>query len=647
MRKRFENPFKYFSPEKRMFIQYTSDNDSIDDVIAERSFSSKGTVGRKAFSSIWFRIWVMILLGVFSLLFLRHIHLQVVQGAYFRHIAEKNRIRILDVQAPRGMIFDRNMNSLTENIPNFVVELVPIDLPERDSEEFLRVLNFASSISDMTEEELMNIYRDADPWSYEPIILKENLTYEEAISAKLKSENLPGIVIDTQSKRYYLNEGVESISHILGYLGKISPEDLLDPYYRLTDKIGKSGLEASYEEVLRGQRGREQVEVNALGKRLKILASQNPIQGDSLILTIDIAIQQKLEEILRAVLVEHKKTRGSAIVINPRNGEVLGMVSLPTFDNNIFSQKTSPDTLRRIFEHPDNPLFNRAIAGMYPSGSTIKPILGAAALEEHIVTQWTTIMSTGGIQIQRWFFPDWKSGGHGPTNITKALAESVNTYFYLIGGGYQDFQGLGLEKMLFYFRKSGIGEKTGIDLPGEAAGLLPTPEWKRRTKNELWYIGDTYHLAIGQGDILVTPIQVANWTALIANGGILYQPHVVRQILLHDGTSKNVEPKILAQNIFSDKNIQIIQQGLRNAVLYGSGRALSSSPLPIAGKTGTAQWSQNKDEHAWFTGFAPYENPEVVITVIIEEGGEGSRVAVPVAREFFRWYADYRKDIQL
>jgi len=299
------------------------------------------------------------------------------------------------------------------------------------------------------------------------------------------------------------------------------------------------------------------------------------------------------------------------------------LLSFPTYDNNSlndeqFWQKLSTDK--------NSPLINRAIAGLYPSGSIIKPVIALGALEEGLIDNETTVLSTGGIKIGKWFFPDWKPSGHGRVNLVDALSWSVNTFFYYIGGGYEGFEGLGPEKINFYLKSVGLGEKTGIDLPNEKAGFVPSKEWKEKTRNEPWYIGDTYNLSIGQGDLLVTPLQVANYTAAIANGGTLFEPSILKD-----------SSKIIKEKIFKKENIDLVKLGLRAVVTRGSAQSLSSLGISVAGKTGTAQ-VEGASPHAWFTGFAPYPNPQIVITVLIENGGKGSNLAVKITKEILQYY---------
>jgi len=358
-----------------------------------------------------------------------------------------------------------------------------------------------------------------------------------------------------------------------------------------------------------------------------------------LVLSIDSDLQKKSEEILSANLKKLNLTKGAVIISDPNNGEILSLVSLPTFDNRLFAEGISADDYKKLIEDKDNPMFNRAISGEYPSGSTVKMIFAAAALQEKVITENTTILSNGGLKVAQWFFPDWKAGGHGLTSVRKAIAESVNTFFYYIGGGYQDFVGLGIERLVKYLNLFGLGNTLGIDLPNEATGFVPSQEWKEKVKGEKWYIGDTYNLSIGQGDLLVTPLQVNEWTAYFAAGGKEYQPHVVKEILdSNDKTIKTITESPLRDTLIDSYNVEIVRQGMRQTVTSGSAKRLLDLPVDSAAKTGTAQWNTTKDPHAWFTAFAPYKNPQIVITVLVEEGKEGSSVALTVAHDIMAYY---------
>jgi penicillin-binding protein 2 len=442
---------------------------------------------------------------------------------------------------------------------------------------------------------------------------------------------------------------MEGFSHVLGYTGKITQEELntfSDQGYLYTDTIGKTGLEQAYESLLRGTHGIREIEVDVSGRLQKVLSQKDSVHGKNIKLSIDARLQEFAYSATQEHLRKHGKEKASVIVMNPTNGQILSMVTYPEFDANKFSGGISYDEYLEYLEDTRNPLFNRSIKGEYPSGSTIKLLIGAAALEEKVISESTRFLSTGGLLIANtWFFPDWRAGGHGYVNIIGALADSVNTFFYIIGGGYEDFEGLGLDRIASYYRAFGLGERTGIDLPGESRGLVPTREWKWDRKKEEWYIGDTYHMSIGQGDILVTPLQVAQYTAYFANNGITYVPRLVESIIDEEGIEKKQKPEIAQENVVSQYTTSVIRKGMREAVLSGSAQYLTLLPVTSAGKTGTAQFSKVKDPHAWFTAFAPYENPEIVITVLVEEGEEGSSVGVQLAYQIMNYYFGEYKEL--
>ena len=434
------------------------------------------------------------------------------------------------------------------------------------------------------------------------------------------------------------------LAHVLGYVGRISEDELSqnkDRGYHLTDYFGKSGIEKQYENDLRGKDGAKRSEVDASGKIVKLIGEIEPSPGKDLVLSIDYGLQQKMAESLQASLDKAKVKKGAAIALNPNNGEVLAMVNLPTYDGNLFSKGISEADFKKLNEDENQPLLARAILGQYPSGSIIKPLFAAAALEEKIINRNTSILSNGGIKIGDFSFPDWKPGGHGMTNVTKAIAESVNTFFYAISGGWENIKGLGADKMKLYLEKFGLGKDSGIDLPGESIGRIPDPKWKEEAKKEPWYLGDTYHFGIGQGDLEITPIQMAKAISAIANGGTLYKPRLVKEIV--DSNDKNsvkiIEPQKETENVISKENIDIVKEGMRQTVTAGSARSLNDLPVPIAGKTGTAQYGANNEHrHAWFTSFAPYPNPEIVLLILVEGGGEGSEFAAPVAKDVYKYY---------
>jgi penicillin-binding protein 2 len=425
-------------------------------------------------------------------------------------------------------------------------------------------------------------------------------------------------------------------------LGKLSPNELtnLRPQgYGPADSIGKTGIEKNYEAELRGTFGRKKIEVDAAGKEQNILAVDPPKPGKDLYLSIDLEAQHVLEQLVKASADATHKERYAAVAMDPRNGEISAMVSWPTYNNNDFSGGISSAAYKTYIDNKNRPLFNRAIAGLYPPGSTAKLMVAAAALQEGVATVNTTVNSVGGLQVGNRYFKDWKAGGHGITNVVRALAWSVNTYFYYVGGGYEKFVGLGVERLTKYFAMFKLDTRTGIDLPGEPSGFIPSPSWKQATEHERWYVGDTYNISIGQGGLLVSPLTVARWTAAAATGGSLVTPHVAKTFVDPD-TKQSNELKYPHEQIttISQQNFAIVRSGMRECVKSGSCQLLNGLPFASGGKTGTAQWSNSHPTHAWFTSFAPFDNPKIVVTVLVEDGGEGSQVAMPIAKNFLAWW---------
>ena len=384
----------------------------------------------------------------------RTAYLQIIKGDYYRGLAEGNRIRLRPIFSERGIIYDKFHAELVENVPNFSLTMIPQDLP-RNPEKREIIIDKVVSLSGVPKEKITDLLKRYSSYSYASLVVKENLDYQSALKLYIQSSQLPGISIEKGSKRKYITDNnpassTLSVSHFLGYLAKLNDEEtakLKDKGYLLFDNIGKTGLEKTYESDLRGKYGIKKVEVNATGHEQTVLAEDPPQPGKNLVLTIDLEAQKKLEGLVKDMLAKTNKKRASAIAMDPRDGSILAMVSLPAFNNNEFSGGITQQNYNTYIKNPDNPLFNRAIGGTYPSGSTIKPVISAAALQEKIITPNTAFLSTGGLQLGNRFFKDWKVGGHGTTNVGRALAWSVNTFFYYIGGGYKDFVGLGVDKI--------------------------------------------------------------------------------------------------------------------------------------------------------------------------------------------------------
>jgi penicillin-binding protein 2 len=651
------NPFAIQTGKKEYGRMQTSSRGGWEEEVYMPEAGSNATIGR-SFNFSKLPILGVLLLLLILILITKTAWLQIVKGDYYYSMAEGNRIRVERIEPKRGIIYDNQYRVIARNKANLLLYIIPADLP-KDKNQANAIISQVSGIlgvpnKEQIEAELAKIKKYSLE-SYQPLFITDNIEYEKAMRLYLESANWPGVVLSNRTRREYLFTGnfikkenekdkiitFNSLSHILGYTGKINPDELkkFGQEYLPIDYIGKMGIEYFWENELKGKSGNKQIEVDALGKEKKIISESQPEDGHNLVLSINLDQQLKLEEIVSAHLKELKLTKASAVVMNPSNGEILAIVSLPSFNNNDFAQGISQEQYNALASQPDKPLFNRAVSGEFPSGSTIKPVMAAAALQEGVITEDTTVKSVGGIRIGQWFFPDYLAGGHGVTDVKKAIALSVNTFFYYIGGGYESFTGLGVDRIEKYFKLFGLGSQTGVDLAGEASGFVPSPAWKEEAKGERWYIGDTYHISIGQGDLLVTPLQVAAYTSYFANSGKLYRPHFIHQILSANDTEfKELKEEPVKENIISENNVKIVREAMQQTVLAGSARRLLSIGATAAGKTGTAQWSTKSKPHAWFTGFAPFENPEVVITILVEEGGEGHLAAVPIAEEYLKWY---------
>lgn len=556
----------------------------------------------------------------------RSFYLQVWVGSGLLARAEGNRVAVEPRVAPRGLLLDRNGQKLTENVPSTDVVLDPALLPSADDEAML--LDRLPPLLKMTHLEVQAILQ-ATRQRQRLTVLKKAVTHETLLRLEEERSALPGVRLVASLVRQYAFG--PAAAHVLGYTSAVTADELAgEPSLLSVDQTGKTGLEKQYDATLRGRPGATYTQINARGEPLLTMGTQAARAGTDLQLTLDIGLQQFIYEQLQERRARQSGGQvGAVVVLEPATGAVAALVNYPAFDPNIFSLPARHSEITSALRQPHDPLFNRAVDGTYPPGSTIKPLLAAAALEEGLITPATTIFSSGGITVGPWQFPDWKLGGHGPTTVTKALAESVNTFFYAISGGYENQTGLGVDKITAYLRRFGWGAATGVDLPSEATGWLPSPAWKEKIKHEPWYIGDTYHLGIGQGDVLVTPLQVSVATSVIATQGWRPQPHL---LAAQPPVGERVALRWLAT----------VREGMRVAVTDGSARALADMPMALAGKTGTAQAGEAaEDTHAWFTGFGPVNQPRYVVTVLLEKGGAGDRDAVPVARLIWQWLIEH------
>lgn len=598
-------------------------------------FDSFGKFERlgKFFSEKKVRILFLVFFALIFILFARAFYLQGLEGDYYRGIAEGNRIRSDVIRANRGLIYDRFGQALVKNVSYFFLYIKPDLLPEDD----LLKLDFTNDLAEFLELEKSDFdERLAEGAAKgDKALVYENLPYESAIKLMIMSEKYPAIEVTYEPRREYITN--YGLAHTMGYLGEVSEEDV-ENGYNYHDRIGKSGLEYVYQDVMKGENGIRQVEVDALFREKSIISMKEPIEGKDIVLTIDAKAQEKLFEIMNDVSERFDKPKMAAVVLDPEDGGVLAMASLPSYNNNIFTTILDNEEYSNLINNEDRPLLNRTISGTYPMGSVFKLIVGSAALEEEIINDNFTVNSTGGITVGGRFFPDWRGGGHGLTDIYWALADSVNTFFYSIGGGNNQWLSLGLgsDQIIEYAKKFGLGDKTGIDTTSEATGFLPSKEWKEETFGERWYLGDTYNLSIGQGFMLATPIQAATLVSYFANEGLVYKPHFIKETKFGDEVEE-YKPEILLTNVVSSDNLNIVRQGLRMTVTRGTAQSLQSVPVSVAAKTGTAQFRNDKTPHSWLAAFAPYDDAKIALAVLVEEGGD-TGVAVVVARQFMEWY---------
>ncbi len=585
-------------------------------------------------------------------LFSKTFQFQIAEGKKFSELAKENKYILHQIQAERGVIYDRNLKQLVFNKPAFDLICQKNNLPQSEAEKE-KVLR---EVSQILNKDFQLLKEKIEENENSQIVIAEGLSQRELVLLETKIKELPGFEIDNNTIRYY--ENGETFAHLIGYTGKIKAEELKkEPeFYSIEDWVGRTGVENYYEKILRRSPGKLRIERDARGNIISKEIISLPESGKSLILWLDSELQRKIEEELKEKLNELGTKKAVAVALDPETGGILSLVSLPSFDNNLFQKGANPETLKKVLEDPNKPLFNRAISGRYLTGSTIKPLIASAVLEEDIIDPNKKINCQGKITIPNPWIPnasstkkDWTI--HGWTDMRKAIAESCNVYFYTVGGGYKNQEGLGPTKIKEYLELFGWDKKTGIDLPGEIAGFIPDKEWKKRTWNQGWWDGDTYNLAIGQGYLQITPLEVVTAFAAIANNGKLYQPEVVKAIVKDkEGlleTIKEFKPKIIKENFISPENLQIVREGMRQAVTgknspKASAILLNSLPVEAAAKTGTAELG-NDHYHNWITVFAPYDNPKIVLTLMIEDV-EGIQAAVlPVAKSILEWYFSSEK----
>ena len=569
--------------------------------------------GRLQFLSVVIVLIIAVLIG-------RAGYLQVYDGELYARLAEGNRIRIIPAEAARGTFYDRNGELLVTNRPGFAVSLLPLTEPV--SPEVI------ARVSKLIHVPIAEIQQKIDTHvGFDPIRIKTDVLPDIVTLIEEQKDDYPGVVIEVLPIRDYIYG--EYAAHVFGYVSEINEEELerrKNEGYKSGYIIGKFGLERIYDKEVRGINGGDQVEVDVSGRPVQLLGRQSPVPGNDLVLTIDKHLQEAAEQAVDAQLAIVHAHAAAAVVMNPQTGEVLAMVSRPAFNPNLFAGGISTQNWNVLNNNPYHPMDNKAITGEYPPGSTFKIVTGTAALAEHKVTPQEKIFDAG----HHWIIPKTNAGGEalGWINFQEAMAHSDNVYFYEMGNR------LGVDALERYARMFGLGARTGIDLPYEAEGLAPNRKYKADNfEDGEWYLSETFDAAIGQGFNLVTPLQAAMVMGEIAANGKRYQPHLVQRIVdVHGNTVREFQPKLLSELDVSQSVIRNVQEGLHSVTKIGTAAGVFAGfPIDIAGKTGTAENSQGRD-HGWFVAYGPYVNPNIVVAVIVEQGGFGSMSAVPIGR---------------
>lgn len=576
-------------------------------------------------------VWIYIIGIIFAVYFLRLWDLQIIKGNEYKKIAESNRLRVIEIPAPRGVIYDRNNTPLVKNVPSFDISAVREDLP-KDPE----MLETLGSLIGLSSEEIKEKVEKAVGDPFGPVKLKQDVSLEEVAFIEARKMDFPSLQVEVVISREYIYGDLAS--HVIGYLGHLTLEQVRDPEYSdvpVKAFIGQHGIEKIHDKVLRGTAGRKILEVDAIGRVIEVVGIQQPIKGSDIKLTLDMKLQSEAEDALGG-------RAGAVVALDANSGEILALASTPAFNPNLFSRGISIRDWKRLASDPKKPFLNRAIQSQYPPGSTFKIITALAALEEDIITENTKFHCSGSIDIGR-VFKCWKKQGHGTISLHDAIVESCDVFFYEIG------RRINIDTLAGYALDFGLGSPAGAGLEGERSGIVPSAEWKLREKNQRWYLGETLNTVIGQGYLSTTPLQMARLTAAVVNGGKLLN----LSLLIPPDPPK--EPVRIIN--LKPENIALVKKALMAVVSDkdGTGRMAKSDIVDIGGKTGTTQVvtaGDNMDnvpekfrDHAWFVAFAPGDRPEIAVAVFVEHGGHGSTAAAPVAKRVIEKYFKERTQI--
>jgi penicillin-binding protein 2 len=561
------------------------------------------------------KIYALILSIFFVLLLCGLGYVQIHRHAKYKVMSEENRLKVIPLMAPRGSILDRNGKDMVKDVLSFDVSIIYSQIKSMDELAYT-----LSSVLNVPAEEIKTKIKKSRWRPYSPTVIVEDIGVENGIYLEEIAMDYPGLLIDVSAKREYVKGEVGA--NVLGYLGLInrSEFDRLKHYgYRMNDLVGRGGVEKVYDDYLRGAHGGKQVEVDHRGREIMLLGLKEPVPGKDLYLTIDLDLQEYCDELL-------EEKRGAIIAMEPDTGAILAMASAPSYDPEIFIDSRRKAEVTDVLKDKKYPLLNRAITGAYPPGSVFKAILATAGLETGVITLYTTFDCMGSIKLGRRTFHCWKKGGHGTQALEEAIKNSCNVYFWRLGSL------LGVDNIAEYAEMFGVGEKTGVDLPGEVAGLLPSREWKKKEYKESWYKGETLNYSVGQGYVLCSPLQLCRIMAVFANGGYLVRPYIAASV---EGVSLN-SPERTRLDI-SEETLEHVREGLKKVVndKRGTGMKACQPDVVVAGKTGTAQTSKGKS-HGWFAGFAPFDNPKLTVVVFDEYGGKGGYYAAATAGKVFK-----------
>lgn len=569
-----------------------------------------------------------IIIAFFFILLMRIWQLQILQGDEYRRLSEENRLRIVRVAAPRGIIYDRNGIPLVRNTAYFSVSINPQGIDHNDIPALAELLK-------VDQEAIAQKIGCSRQNLFEPVRLKEGLTFKEIALIEARRSDFPGLTIDVDVSRNYLYGKVGA--HLVGYLGKPNEFQSRSPDFSdvPTDAfIGQWGIERLYDRHLRGKAGKRIIEVDALGRELRLLMEKPSVRGEDLRLALDINLQKEAEE-------SFGEKTGALVAIKPYTGEILAFISRPSFDPNLFARGIKYREWQELNQNGKLPLLNRALQSQYPPGSTFKIVTAIAALEEGAVDPDTKVTCKGGVAYGRWHFGCWRKNGHGTLSLHRALVESCDVYFYEAG------KKLGIDRLASYARELGLENETGLQMVKERRGLIPDTKWKEEKRRQPWFLGETFNASIGQGYVAVTPFQMAHLTSIVANGGYLYKP----SLLMFENKPEPVERLKISQDTLDNVKKALLGVVNENG---GTGWAAKSSLVRIGGKTGTAQvvglrrdskyLSERFRDHAWFVAFAPYETPEVALSVMVEHGGHGGAAAAPIAKRAIEAYMKSLKE---